>query len=451
MSQPSSDQQKTPKEIEISRKCDQRSNREVAAAIRASALAAQDPLTIFKLNIDCWEVIFDWLSLDDLHAFGQTCKYFHRIAGEYFKWKYKRVLGDVYDKGMTINWGDFNGFNEFTQRLSFYSRNPDASLLYALTNCKSPREMEIVNGRSSEIDLSRLENMLKNIEILKISNFHVSTEFLESFLQRCAKSLKRLMLDVSLGNSWMNNCTYPQLQHLSLFECDHCDELIKFFEKNPNVRSFATSAALILKNLKEFTDSTMRLDDLTILRNDDIDAITIALNRLYEGGIFKRLHFKTATSKHLIDLPGLSTLHIDTYNYIKMPDLSSVTSIAFQALWNGLCSWMNMEELSIALKNLQCIFTPETNAKYMMPFIRNSTKLKEIKMEYFRGDHGHIDPVTMSNERKRLHGAHKVSIYVEEKDFLMVKWKYNKSDFGLIEIKRKESYDGVWDRTFGYY
>lgn len=109
-----------------------------------------------------------------------------------------------------------------------------------------------------------------------------------------------------------------------------------------------------------------------------------------------------------------------------------------------------MDEVSNALVNLECVFNPsETNTGYLMPFIRNSKKLKEIKMEYFRNDEGDIDPVTMNIEREKLNGAHKVTIYVEEKDYLMIKWKYNKTDFGLIEIKRNDSYDGVWDNTYG--
>lgn len=33
--------------------------------------------SVFKLKIDGWEEVFDWLLLTDLHAFGQTCKIFH--------------------------------------------------------------------------------------------------------------------------------------------------------------------------------------------------------------------------------------------------------------------------------------------------------------------------------------------------------------------------------------
>lgn len=318
---------KSVTEIEFSQKND----RELAAVLRAVALSTQDPSPIFKLNVDCWEDLFDWLSVTDLHSFGQTCKFFHRIAGKYFEWKYKRVLCHVYPESMSVYWKDLDGFNEFAQRLSFYDCDPDKSFLYALANCKLPVFVEIVNARSTELDINRLENMLARVESLKFSNFYVPDEFIESFVKFCAKSLKRLRIDRSAGYGWMHN-KYEKLQHLELSEFDSFDELIEFFERNPNVRSFSTIAANILKYRNKLMASNIKLDDLTILRNTDIDVITSTLIDLHQQGLFKRLHFKTETEKHLADLPGLTTLHVDTYNYIKMPDLPTVTGLVFQVI-----------------------------------------------------------------------------------------------------------------------
>lgn len=65
-------------------------------------------------------------------------------------------------------------------------------------------------------------------------------------------------------------------------------------------------------------------------------------------------------------------------------------------------------------------------------------------MGYFCNKHGEIDPVIMNKEREKLKDAHKVTVYVQEKDYLMIKWKYNTTDFGLVEMRRNESYDGKW-------
>ena len=45
--------------------------------------------TIFRLNMDCFEAIFDYLSLKDLHSFGQTCRAMQQMAGDYFQRNFK--------------------------------------------------------------------------------------------------------------------------------------------------------------------------------------------------------------------------------------------------------------------------------------------------------------------------------------------------------------------------
>lgn len=348
---------------------------------------------------------------------------------------------------MTVAWNDLNGFNGFAQRLSFYSCKPEESLLYAMNNCKSAKEMEIVNARSNELDVEPLESMLSKIEIMRISNFHLSAEFFDQFLKPCMK-LRRLSFDTSPKNGWMR-WKFPKLEHLQLFECDPVqdDDLITFFEQNPNVQSFSTSAELLLRNKDMFMATNIEFDDLKISRINDIDLIAIAVIDLYHRGFYKKLHIQITSEKHLEQLPGLTTLHVGTYDYIKLPALPTVKTLLFQSLWNGLRSWMDMDEVALALYNLECICTEETNDEYMLPFIRKSPKLKEIRMEYLRYD---VDILAMNNERKQLEGANKVTIYFEEKDYLRLKWKYGKSDFGLIELKRKESYDGVYPSPYSY-
>lgn len=431
---------------EASQSSNSKHSNEVAAAVDALTLETEALPPIFKLYLykDCWEEIFDWLSMEEIHSFGQTCTKFKQLAGEYFRWKYRRVLCHVYNDSMTIAWNDLHGFNEFAERLSFYSCEPEESLLYALNNCKSAKEMEIVNARSSALDVKPFESMLSKIEILGIWNVDLSAEFVDQILETCIK-LKRLSFDRRPNNGWMRPMKFPKLQHLELFECEPAEDLITFFEQNPNVRSFSTSAELLLRNKDMFMATNIELDDLKISRIDDMDLIAIAVIDLYGRGFYKKLHIQITSENHLEQLPGLTTLHIATYDYIKLPSLPTVKTLIFQSLWNGLRSYMDMDEVATSLYNLECVSTEETNDEYMLPLIRKSPKLKEIRMEYLRDD---IDILAMDDERKKLEQASKVTIYFEERDFLKLKWKYGKSDFGLIEIKRKESYDGEYPSPY---
>lgn len=54
--------------------------------IRGIELAvAGPPPKIFKLDIDCFNEIFEYLSMEDVHSVGKTCKTMQQVAGEYFR------------------------------------------------------------------------------------------------------------------------------------------------------------------------------------------------------------------------------------------------------------------------------------------------------------------------------------------------------------------------------
>ena len=48
--------------------------------------------SIFKLNVDCFEKLFDYLGKEDVHAFGQTCKRMQWVAGHYYR---QDMPGDI--------------------------------------------------------------------------------------------------------------------------------------------------------------------------------------------------------------------------------------------------------------------------------------------------------------------------------------------------------------------
>lgn len=72
---------------------------------------------IFKLTVDCFEEVFDYLSLKDLAAIGQTCKRMQRIAGHCFQQNFGAAI-------VTFDGGNFyldrvriNCFKNFTQNI----------------------------------------------------------------------------------------------------------------------------------------------------------------------------------------------------------------------------------------------------------------------------------------------------------------------------------------------
>lgn len=71
------------------------------------------PPKIFKLTIDCFDEIFEYLSLGDLIKFGFTCKTMQQIAGKYFKRNYS-AAENICEKDGIIKEGNYlECFNEF--------------------------------------------------------------------------------------------------------------------------------------------------------------------------------------------------------------------------------------------------------------------------------------------------------------------------------------------------
>lgn len=66
--------------------------------------------SIFTLTVDCFDEIFDYLTLEDLCSFGQTCRKSQQIAGNYFKSNYSNAT--TYSTShtvCTVHWHD-NGW-----------------------------------------------------------------------------------------------------------------------------------------------------------------------------------------------------------------------------------------------------------------------------------------------------------------------------------------------------
>lgn len=79
------------KDILQSNSCEPQSKRKNLSKIQNEIVAAgpsnqKSSMSIFKLDIDCCDRIFECLSLKDLHSVAKTCKAMQKIAGEYY-WK----------------------------------------------------------------------------------------------------------------------------------------------------------------------------------------------------------------------------------------------------------------------------------------------------------------------------------------------------------------------------
>ena len=88
----------------------------------------------------------------------------------------------------------------------------------------------------------------------------------------------------------------------------------------------------------------------------------------------------------------------------------------------------------------------------ILPFIFHAVKLRSIKVQHFIIEYGvdfdaqrrqkrffnesFLHLAALNRERKRLNGAKKVIIYINNNLYLKTKWAIGPTDFDLVEMKR---------------
>lgn len=149
------------------------------------------------------------------------------------------------------------------------------------------------------------------------------------------------------------------------------------------------------------------------------------------------MHFDIISSQETLNqlatVKGLSGLQAIVVN----------DSLSFPAL-------ETLEELKISnIKKIADLASIKTNLKRLefvsadfndiMPFIRESVEMRTIKIEYFFDCS--IDLLKLNKEREKLQNAHKITMYVDERTYLDTKWAMKETNFGLIRLKRIDSFE----------
>ena len=73
------------------------------------------PPPILKLNAICCDDLFEWLSLEDLHSLGQTCKRMQRLTGIYFQENFEENAY-YYNQNITYNRIRINAFTKNSEK-----------------------------------------------------------------------------------------------------------------------------------------------------------------------------------------------------------------------------------------------------------------------------------------------------------------------------------------------
>lgn len=322
---------------------------------------------IFKLNIDCFETLFDYLTIDQLIAIGETCKRLRRIAGHCYRENYP--FTPIYVPSISDDASEMRkSFSQFSQniRISIFGNTPvDVSK----HSChKSLRNVHFQHFTFSVKTVEHFKGILDKADSLTLSNCIIKGEAYDILLRHCG-NVKHLQIRGStpLGNGpgvifgssnhWLNRI-YPNLEHFELsYFVKHLKELTTFLELNPTIRKLKIGLLVFRYNINDLIDSDIKLDILNL--NLDfyqlLRGVKEPLNILHEDGFYEKLHFNVSSNNQavideLAPINGIVKLNIrhESRGSIVLPGLINLENLVVVPIQfrTGMISHKNVRKFT---------------------------------------------------------------------------------------------------------
>ncbi|XP_031634207.1 uncharacterized protein LOC116347655 [Contarinia nasturtii] len=394
----------------------------------------------FKLNIDCLEELFEWLSLSDLRSLRQTCQRMKKAVTFYIHLNYPLRFGQFEYIDDALD--DLEKFDENFSKLYKHFRFD----YHPLTN-------DVID---------KIKHLLLNIEKVTICNVQIDGRFYETFFDVC-KNLKSLTLNefsqMDLDHEWMHRqCS--TLEEFRYFDSDFVAdydsnaELKTFLELNPIIKKLSISSDILNEWMIE---SNLHLESLHIQHLpplDEMNQLCNLLNALHDKGIYKSLQFFAYFScdemimNELTALRGLETLYIENLSTgMVFKPLNEVKFFYMDS--DKDVTNMNIDVLTKCFPNIEQINFQFANFDNVLPFIQRSAKLKELKVyspdagTYFND--GIIDLRSLNKECEKCVGGSKLTVFVKETVFLATKISKMRTKYSLIELKRADRFWKTFD------
>lgn len=415
---------------------------------------------IFKLNVDCFEEIFDFLSVGDLMTISRTCKRLQKIGGNFFRSTYSGFTMIYYDSRVSDYNDRMRCLIQFCQKV----RVVDNKFEYKLpclrdvqSKCyKSLKRIEFKNLKINSTEgIEYMADVLAKVESIEFHFCEIECEVYEAIMDHC-KNLKNLQL---LGcRSYAKSALsieYPLLEHFEfkpIITDETLNELRDFFELNPNIRKFTIDSQFLRINWNSLLNLDVKLDILTITFNarEDLNTICDKLEKLYEHEFFKQLHFECKLSLSQVEFDRVSSLESLTKlnvlvsympEIVNLPILKNLEEFSVYDS-DRITGWMKITQ---NLPNLRRISLSRLSCDIMFHLIGNSVKLNSIVIDHFVRDgkqckKGIIDLEELNKQRLKLKGAHVCTIYIGEDSYLATKWKLKHKEFEMVKMKRIDSF-----------
>lgn len=418
---------------------------------------------IFKLNNDCLEQNFDYLSLENLITVCKTCKRLHHAVGEFFQnnffIKVVSEFGNIYSENIRINC-----LSQFVR--SIVIGDGDLDILKP-NRFNSLEKIDFHFGTLNSIENAKL--ILPNVKSLKFTFCKLDTDVHDTFLMLC-KKLKRLYVRdinsrgaqrnifIGISNDWLAK-KYSTLEHVEVHSHRMVNEVIHFLQINPNIRKFSTTIEFLIANRDSLLTSNITLNTLAILHAKTIiDTLMFSsfvnqLTKLQQCELFQHLnlYFHITIRAYIYPSHLLSVVTIyDITNEKHKFALSSLVNLKQLYLLDAF-EISDLNDALFNLKKLNYIRFYYESIDHILIFIKTLPKLRTIQINFFKSesftsDFDYVLNITAINSvRKQLTNAGNLTIYVKERVYLATKSALKQTKCGLIEIKRYASDDGFQD------
>lgn len=431
---------------------------------------------IFKLDIDCFEEVFDYLSFEDLLSFGETCKKLQTFVAGYNKVNFSGRYFVIWEDEICSNDNFIPAINQIIISLQCifnqisYSLQPLYDINTRIEQFSSLKHVSFYNMDLIlvEPDYERIQNIFDKIESVQLRSC------LPEFCTKCLNlsgNLKRIYIRSMLRRPFLKPDDYhpwlfgrySKLEYFR-FISDmkyEIDGLNGFLERNPNIRTFATSELFLWTNRNQFLNSKAKLDilridmdiffDETLIGGDKrmIQSIFQLINQLFEHGFFQRLHL--LISKFINDIDEVASLHslekLSIINFMHSYSLRPLTLVKELIIINGV-ERIDVEQLAEQCVKLEKLYLGVNTVDDFLPFVRRSAKLNKLTLIMHHTENLDIVMSALNEERQKLPGARKLIIYVPDHIFVDTKRTTRNGDVNLssIELRRGEEYDDFLDR-----
>lgn len=411
---------------------------------------------ILKLHAVACEDLFEYLNLKDLISLGLTCPRMYRLTKKYFQQNYatrwyapvRAREFDIYISNQSGCLTLANGFNEHLGNV--HIRN-EHNLKKVAKYCTSVKCLRFDNfGTYKKINISHIKNALKNVEFI-ISSLS-QCDMYESIFKYTPK-LKMLVLTSPANYDWLLQ-KYEMLEYVTI-DFAPPERMKIFLENNKTIQSLTMTDHCLKQNANIFKSTNETVNELGVNCMFSFDFIEVfeLLKELHNRGFYKRLHLimnkVTDDSFDLLKLPSLEKLTISIHynntsrekksNFPILPNIRHVLNLT-----------QNMTDLNTIIgnfRNLERILLWQAAFDHIFYLAQHHVHLKEIIIGRLIDD-TLFNVFALNEARKKLDGAKKLIIYIDDRTYLRSKWIYGYRDFELIEVKLIGSIPSMWDRQY---